>query len=79
MRRSRRALHKQPSIDLIYERTTVFERGSNLEFLEHDCTSIQQDSPCALLSRPKATVIFWTADLRVTVSTRIVLVMTQAR
>jgi hypothetical protein len=31
-------------MDLIYERTTVCERGLSLESLEHDCTSIQQGS-----------------------------------
>ena len=35
-------LFRQPGIDLIYEPTTVFERGPSLDFLEHDCTSIQQ-------------------------------------
>jgi hypothetical protein len=43
---------------LIYQRTTVCERGLSLEFLEHDCTSIQ--GPVGLTQRLKATVIFWT-------------------
>jgi hypothetical protein len=30
---------RQPSIDLIYERSTVFERGPSPDLLEHDCTS----------------------------------------
>jgi hypothetical protein len=35
---------KQLGIDLTYERTTVFECGLSLDFLEHDCTSMQQGS-----------------------------------
>jgi hypothetical protein len=35
---------KQLGIDLTYERTTVFECGLSLDFLEHDCTPIQQGS-----------------------------------
>src|SRR5215470_5884882 len=38
---------RQPGIDLIYEPTTVFERGPSLDFLEHDCTSIHQGSALA--------------------------------
>jgi hypothetical protein len=56
--------------------TTVFERGPSLDFLEHDCISIQQ-GPVGLTQRLKATVIFWTADLFLTASARIVLVMIQ--
>jgi len=41
---------RQPGVDLIYEPTTVFERGLSLDFLEHDCTSIQQGSALALPS-----------------------------
>ena len=50
--------NKQSSIDSIYERTTFCERGP---------------TPVGLTQRIRATVIFWTADLRVTASTRIVL------
>jgi hypothetical protein len=56
--------------------TTVFERGPSLDFLERDCISIQQ-GPVGLTQRLKATVIFWTADLFLTASARIVLVMIQ--
>jgi len=42
-------LGRQPGIDLIYEPTTD-ERGPSLDFLEHDCTSIQQSPALALPS-----------------------------
>jgi len=48
---AQRALaRRQPGIDLIYEPTTVFKHGPSLDFLEHDCTSIQQGSALALPS-----------------------------
>jgi hypothetical protein len=50
---------RQPSIDLIYERTTVFERGPSPDLLEHYCTSIQQGLPSAYPAS-KAMVVFWT-------------------
>jgi len=47
---------------LAYERTTVFEHGASLDFLEHDCTSIHQDL-LGLTQPSKATVIFWMATV----------------
>jgi hypothetical protein len=43
---------------LIYERTTLCQLGLSLEFLEHDCTSIQQGLPWALPSRPRQWLFF---------------------
>src|SRR5262249_52043753 len=53
----------QLGIDLIDERTTVFERGLSLDFLEHDCTSHPARLPVGLTQWLKATVIFWTRTL----------------
>src|SRR5262245_50107520 len=45
-----RQSHEHKSrIDLIYEPMTVFERGPGLDFLEHDCTPIQQDCSFGLI------------------------------
>jgi hypothetical protein len=48
---------RQSGIDLIYERTTVCECGLSLEFLEHDCTFIQQ-GPVGPTQRLDATDFF---------------------
>src|SRR5262249_27479637 len=52
------AWSRQPGIELIYEPTRVFERGPSLDFLEHDCTSIQQDLPWALPSGARQRLFF---------------------
>ena len=49
---------RQPGIDLIYERTTVFERCLNLDCIKQECASFDPNG--ALRQRLNATVIFWT-------------------
>jgi len=60
-----------PSTSLTSCRWQTFTPASTLPM------SSDKQGPMGLTQPAKATVIFWTADLRVTASTRIVLVMTR--
>jgi hypothetical protein len=48
---------RKPSRDLIYERTTVFERGLSADFLAHDVIPSSMDT--ALLRRLNQQSFFW--------------------